>query len=89
MTIRRKAPSDYCGAGWILLPSEREAVAGRARPCFRIPFHVNQTALAIEKLFSSMASSFIASDDTGGVSDSANLSSCSPNRKVEGFGKPT
>jgi glycosyltransferase involved in cell wall biosynthesis len=53
-----------------LQPAEREAMAARARPCFKRRFTMNRTASAIQRLFAPVAS---ATGKGDGASRSANV----------------
>jgi glycosyltransferase involved in cell wall biosynthesis len=72
-----------------MLPAERDAMAARARPCFQSHFTMNRTALAIEQLFSSVASPLGKSKADGRVLNDADGSNCSSKRSVEELGKST
>ena len=52
-----------------LLPAERDAISARTRPSFEGRFTMNRTALAIERLFSSVASSAGRGDEADRVSN--------------------
>jgi glycosyltransferase involved in cell wall biosynthesis len=57
-----------------MLPAEQVAMAARSRSCFQSHFTMNQTALAIEQVFSPKASSAGAGDGAGLVSNDAGVS---------------
>jgi glycosyltransferase involved in cell wall biosynthesis len=59
-----------------MLPVEREAMAARARSCFRAHFTMNQTALAIERQFSSAASQLVARENVDSDSGTVDLPGC-------------
>ena len=75
---------------WFDLPTaERDAMAARTRLTFQTHFTMNRTALAIDQLFSSVASSLGGSDGTKKVSNDGDVFKGSPKRRVEEFRKST
>jgi glycosyltransferase involved in cell wall biosynthesis len=61
-----------------LLPAEREAMAARARASFLRRYAMNQTAVAIDRLFSSVASSAGKVDEDDLVSTGSDRCICPP-----------
>jgi glycosyltransferase involved in cell wall biosynthesis len=66
-----------------LAPGERDAMATRTRLCFQTHFTMNRTALAIDQLFSSVASPLGKSDGADPVSNDTDVSDYPPKHGVE------
>jgi glycosyltransferase involved in cell wall biosynthesis len=66
-----------------LLPEERDAMAARARRSFLGRYTMNQTALAIDRIFSPVATSDGEDDGADGDSTDAGTSNYSPKSGVE------
>jgi len=70
-----------------LLPAERDSMAARARPSFLRRYTINRTAVVLNRLFSSVTSSAGKGDGVDRVSNDADVSDCSPKRRVEKLDK--